>query len=122
MNTKLSYAAGFCCIVSLALSKTSFSLTLLRISSGWTRAAVWFVLLSTDVVLVAHATIQWVQCWPTPRLWDWNIPGSCMEPGVVETYNTFSTREPSPDFFGFRPKPGVFLRPSLMSFLLTTCL
>lgn len=92
-NTKMSYAGGFCCIVSLALSKTSFCLTLLRISSGWTRGAVWLILVSINAVLIAHGTIQWVQCWPTPRLWDWDVPGSCMNPNVVQTYNTFSTRE-----------------------------
>ena len=109
MTTKMSYAGGFCCIVSLALSKTSFCLTLLRISDGWTRGAVWFILVSINAVLIAHGTIQWVQCWPTPRLWDYDVPGSCMKAGVVETYNTFSTSEFVIGSFS-RPGSWVFCR------------
>ncbi|MBE3047806.1 hypothetical protein IMZ48_35910 [Candidatus Bathyarchaeota archaeon] len=93
MNSRLAYAGGFCCILSLGLSKTSFCLTLMRISSGWTKGAVWFVLLSVDAVLIAHGAIQWLQCWPTAKMWDWDIPGKCMNPAVVTTYNTFSTRK-----------------------------
>ncbi|KAK1833996.1 hypothetical protein QBC39DRAFT_389658 [Podospora conica] len=48
-------------------SKTSFGMTLLRITDGRTKAAVWFVMVSMNAAVSASIVISWVQCDPLPR-------------------------------------------------------
>ncbi len=69
--------AGFASILAAVWSKTSFAITLLRISDGWVRRFVWFVIITVNLVLGAAATVQWIQCWPVERLWIPSIPGEC---------------------------------------------
>ncbi|KAK4118315.1 hypothetical protein N657DRAFT_583832 [Parathielavia appendiculata] len=87
--SKVSLASGFCSIISLAWSKTSFSLTLMRITSGWTKWVVWFTIVTVNLVLGAMAALQWLRCWPIARAWDWSLEGSCIAEGVIEAYQTF---------------------------------
>jgi hypothetical protein len=88
--SKASYASGFCSIISLAWSKTSFSLTLLRITSGWTKWVVWFTIVTVNLVLGVNAAFQWLRCWPIAKAWDWNLEGTCVNESVVEVYQTFA--------------------------------
>ncbi|MBE3045623.1 hypothetical protein IMZ48_24365, partial [Candidatus Bathyarchaeota archaeon] len=62
-----SYAAGFTTILGTCWSKTSFGITLLRVSDGWVRWFVWFLIISVNLVLIANAVILWVQCWPIQK-------------------------------------------------------
>ncbi|KAK4096182.1 hypothetical protein N658DRAFT_436653 [Parathielavia hyrcaniae] len=87
--SKVSLASGFCSIISLAWSKTSFALTLLRITSGWTKWVVWFTIVTVNLILGAMAALQWLRCWPVARAWDWHLEGTCIEEGVIEAYQTF---------------------------------
>jgi hypothetical protein len=90
-QSKAAYASGFCSIISLAWSKTSFSLTLLRITSpGWMKWVVWFTIISVNLVLGVNAAFQWLRCWPIAKAWDWNLDGSCVDEKVVEVYQTFA--------------------------------
>jgi hypothetical protein len=82
--------AGFCGLLAAWWSKTSFAMTLLRISSGWTRRFVWFVIGSVTLVLVANIILQYVQCTPVAKLWDQKIPGTCIRKIVIFDYNLFS--------------------------------
>ena len=54
--------AGFFSILAALWSKTSFALTLLRISAEgtWIRKAVWGVILSTNAVMGLSAGLIWV--------------------------------------------------------------
>ena len=84
-----SYIAGFCSILATLWSKTSFAITLLRISNGWVKVLIWFIIIATNMVFGASATIQWVQCWPVAKLWDPSVLGSCLPSVVVKDYSTF---------------------------------
>lgn len=84
-----SYIAGFCSVLATAWSKTSFAITLLRISNGWVKMFVWFTIITVNLVLGANGTIQWAQCWPVTKLWDASVPGKCLPSEVVKDYNTF---------------------------------
>ncbi|KAK1750072.1 hypothetical protein QBC47DRAFT_439169 [Echria macrotheca] len=84
-----SYMAGFWSILAAVWSKSSFALTLLSISDGWTRKVVWFILISINLVMGFLAALQWVQCWPIHKLW-LGGPGICwMGFKRVRAYNTF---------------------------------
>ena len=83
-----SIAAGFGSILATAWSKVAFGLSLLRISTGRMRAAVWVVIVSTNVVFGVNGLIQWIQCWPVAKAWDWYLEGSCWSSETVQDVNT----------------------------------
>lgn len=86
-----SYSAGFLTILGTAWSKTSFGITLLRISSGWVKAFVWFLIVSTNLVLTASGIILWVQCVPLKKLLSEAEDGTCWPKKIVEHYQTFGS-------------------------------
>lgn len=88
-----SYAAGFASIPAAAWSKTSFAITLLRITDGWMKRFVWFIIITVNIVLGVNGVIQWVQCWPVQKLWEPKLHGTCMPSMVVQKYNTFVSGE-----------------------------
>ncbi len=83
----LSLIAGFFLILAAAWSKTSFALTLIRISDGWTRRFIYFVIVTTNLIIVVSGILQWAQCWPLRKLWQQEIPGTCLKLAVVNGYN-----------------------------------
>ena len=87
----ISYAAGFSTILATAWSKTSFGITLLRISNGWVKWFVWFIIISVNVVLGAVGTVHWVQCWPVAKLWTPTMRGTCIPLHYVEDFGTFAS-------------------------------
>ncbi|KAL2132355.1 hypothetical protein VTI74DRAFT_3926 [Chaetomium olivicolor] len=84
-----SICAGFCSILATCWSKTSFAISLLRISNGGVRVFVWFIIISTNLVLGANGAIQWAQCWPIQKRWHYDMEGSCWPSEIVQNFNTF---------------------------------
>jgi hypothetical protein len=87
----LSYLAGFATILGAAWSKTSFAATLRRISDGWVRWVVWFIIVSVNLVLGVSATILWIQCWPIQKLWTWEMEAACWPKEIVERFQMFTS-------------------------------
>ncbi|KAK4120726.1 hypothetical protein N657DRAFT_648913 [Parathielavia appendiculata] len=87
----LSYGAGLGGTVAAAWSKTSFAVTLLRISTGWVKWAIWFIIVSVNIVLGVSGLILWIQCWPIPKLWLYDMAGTCWPKTTVEHYHTFTS-------------------------------
>ena len=89
-----SLVRGTFSITSIAWSKTSFAITLLRITDGWLKRSVWVILVSVNMVLCIAALLFWVQCTPIQRAW---VPdtreGSCRDPKAMVDYNMFSSCE-----------------------------
>ncbi|KAH6695205.1 hypothetical protein F5X68DRAFT_272639 [Plectosphaerella plurivora] len=65
--------------ISLGLTKTSFAVTLLRISTGWQVYMIWFLVVSMNIQFVVHIILTWritcgavldetphlpMSCWP----------------------------------------------------------
>lgn len=88
---KMSYSAGFCTTVATAWSKTSFGITLLRLSNGWVKWLVWFIIISVNLVLGFAAAMMWIQCWPIAKLWTYDMPGTCWPRYIVQNYTTFAS-------------------------------
>lgn len=91
MVALISYSAGFATILAAAWSKTSFGITLLRISSGWVKWFVWFIIVSVNVVLGVSAAIMWTRCWPVKKLWYSETEGICYTTVTMERYQTFTS-------------------------------
>ncbi len=88
----ISYAAGFCTILGTTWSKTSFAITLLRLSSSkWMKWLVWFIIISVNIVLGFSAAVMWIQCWRVAKLWTFDMEGTCWPHNVVENYQKFAT-------------------------------
>ncbi|KAI0459064.1 hypothetical protein F5B21DRAFT_338097 [Xylaria acuta] len=83
------YISGLFSIMAAAISKTSFALTLLRISNGWVKCAVWFAILTVNVVMGLSIIFTWVQCTPVEKNFNIFIPGSCWPKAPLIGYNAF---------------------------------
>jgi hypothetical protein len=87
----LNIGAGFSTILGATWSKTSFAITLMRLSSSrWMKYLIWFIIISTNLVLGMSATMMWIQCWPVAKLWHSEMEGSCWPGYVVQNYMTFA--------------------------------
>lgn len=65
-------------VTAASWSKTAFALTLLRISKGWVKWALWFIIVSLNAVMALNAMIAWVSCRPVQASWDITVLGDCL--------------------------------------------
>jgi hypothetical protein len=77
-------------ILAATWSKTSFAITLLRITQGGTKAFIWFVIISINLAMDASALFQWIRCDPVQKTWLVDIPGTCWDPRVAVYYGVFA--------------------------------
>jgi hypothetical protein len=75
---------------AVAWSKTSFALTLVRITSGKVNKFIWFLIVSVNAVCLSMVIVNWTSCRPTQKLWDWYIDGECNDVNVLVQYYTFT--------------------------------
>lgn len=86
-----SYLAGFFPILATSWAKTSFALSLLRITTSHEmRWSIWAIIVVVNLVFASNGIIQWVQCWPIPRLWNTDLEGGkCLSPSTIQNFNIF---------------------------------
>ena len=84
------YVTGTFAIVGIIWSKTSFALTLLRLTKGRMHVLVWFLLVTTNVFLGLSAIFNWVQCTPIEKVWRVSVPGTCWPMTSLVNYHIFS--------------------------------
>lgn len=77
-------------ITALAWSKTAFGITLLRLTTGWMKATVWFVIITVNISLGLSALLYFVQCKPLSAAWDPSVDGTCIDNQILYKYNVFS--------------------------------
>ncbi|KAK3934691.1 hypothetical protein QBC46DRAFT_299422 [Diplogelasinospora grovesii] len=77
-------------ILAAVWSKTSFGMTLLRITEKKTKATVWFIIVTMNLAMSMSALITWIQCNPVAKGWETMLPGSCWDPKVNAYYGVFS--------------------------------
>ncbi len=61
MLPRVSNVAGFFSILAALWSKTSFALTLTRISDEWLLRIVWLIIVSTNLIMGASAIMLWIE-------------------------------------------------------------
>jgi hypothetical protein len=106
-NINLLALLGNCAVtfavIGQAWSKTSFALTLLRISeSKWMTYSIWCAIISINVFLGIGALFFWVSCTPLEKAWTPLSPGTCWDPQVQVVYGIFASgalSTPAPDPF-----------------------
>ncbi|KAH6634509.1 hypothetical protein B0J18DRAFT_22224 [Chaetomium sp. MPI-SDFR-AT-0129] len=72
-------------------SKTSFGLTLLRITEGWYRKFIWFCIISMNIAMFLSALFLWTSCTPIRKTWDTDVKGSCWDQKTSAYYNIFAS-------------------------------
>ncbi|KAF4828196.1 hypothetical protein CGCTS75_v007571 [Colletotrichum tropicale] len=79
MISTVIYAWDNCHKLSLALTKTSFAVTLHRIASSWERYIIWFLVGTMNVQFIVHIILTWrAICRPTrPGDTTPHLPVSC---------------------------------------------
>ncbi|KAK4041870.1 hypothetical protein C8A01DRAFT_14465 [Parachaetomium inaequale] len=60
-------AAGTFSVTSAIWSKTSFGITLLHLTDGWTKKVTWFIIITMNIAMGLSALFPWVNC--TPFIW-----------------------------------------------------
>ncbi|KAK3390763.1 hypothetical protein B0H63DRAFT_557673 [Podospora didyma] len=84
--------SGTLSILAACLSKTSFGVTLLRLTQTrpFVRISVWFLIISMNVALGLSAVFIWAQCNPPAKNWNPDIEGTCWPPTFTSKYGIFS--------------------------------
>lgn len=85
--------AGTLTITAAIWSKTSFALTVWRLSDGWMRYLVVGLIVSMNVAMGVSALLPWVQCKPLAKAWNPMLPGQCWDAHATIYYNIFSGGE-----------------------------
>ncbi|RMZ70958.1 integral membrane [Pyrenophora seminiperda CCB06] len=84
-----SIAASISCFAS-TFSKISFGVTLLRLTTGYVRAFVWFCIGTLFLIMLPSAMSMWFACQPVAKAWNSSIPGTCMDAGRAVYYGIFN--------------------------------
>jgi len=82
--------AGTFSLVAAIWSKTSFAFTLLRLTEGWVKGLIWFIIISTNIGMGLSALFVWVKCSPVQKSWLVFMEGTCWPNEVIVNYNIFS--------------------------------
>jgi len=84
--------AAILSICASTWSKTSFGLTVIRLTSGWTKKFIWFLIITTNIFMGITGLFNYIRCWPLDKLWDFTgmAPGSCWPGYIILNYNIFS--------------------------------
>ncbi|TLD16669.1 uncharacterized protein PgNI_00148 [Pyricularia grisea] len=75
-------------IVAQAWSKTSFAMTLLRMTEGWWHNVVLISIVTVNVFFGVSAALFWVGCDPIEKKWRPLMPGKC-DDGALSRAATF---------------------------------
>ncbi|KAH6695678.1 hypothetical protein F5X68DRAFT_258234 [Plectosphaerella plurivora] len=87
----LGNIGGNASMFGIALSKTSFALTLLRVVEGKMKWLVWYIIVSINIFLALMVLFVWVQCNPPEKSFRPATPGTCWAPEVTANYMIFAS-------------------------------
>ncbi len=102
---------GTFAITSVSWSKTAFAITLLRLTDGWTKRFVWFIIASMNIVFFLSALFPWVSCTPLHAAWTFSVQDKkCWDQNVSFHMNLFSGAYSAAMDFVLALLPWTFLR------------
>ncbi|KAF2735685.1 hypothetical protein EJ04DRAFT_434510 [Polyplosphaeria fusca] len=88
---KYLFIGEFFALISIPTSKTSFAITLLRLTTRkWQRYSIWFIILSMNAALWTCAILLLIQCKPVSKNWNASTPGYCWKARVQDDYAVFA--------------------------------
>jgi hypothetical protein len=84
-----SVASSISCFAS-TLSKISFGITLLRLTTGYLCGFVWFCIVTLFLIMLPSALGTWIQCTPMEKAWNPSVEGTCRDSTGVIKYGIFN--------------------------------
>lgn len=89
-GVKYMYISETFGLFSVPMSKTSFCVTLLRLTIvPWQRRLLWFILITINLTFWAGAILTLVQCDPKEKLWNFTLEGKCWDNRIVIYFCVF---------------------------------
>ncbi|KAK3995538.1 96ca82bc-67f3-4b3a-ab36-ffe7d8f40fbe [Cladorrhinum sp. PSN332] len=82
--------AGFFSVFAASLSKTSFALTLMRLSHGWLRFAICVIMVTINIVLGSAMISMWAKCTPVQKIWIDEVEGTCISGETIVVFYQFT--------------------------------
>lgn len=89
-NLLLGCVLGTVTVVGAIWSKTSWALTMLRLTDGWYRCFVWFAIVSVNLFMGFTALLIWIGCTPVQKSWEPYIEGDCWATEVFVVWGIVS--------------------------------
>lgn len=77
-------------LMAAACSKTSITLTLLRLTDGWPKRIVWGIVATINLVLLVDATLPFSGCNPIKAAWNPAVSGSCLDISITIHFSIFA--------------------------------
>jgi hypothetical protein len=81
---------GVLTLVAAALSKTSFALTLLRLTEGGLQVFVKAVIVTLNATLFVNAILPFVRCNPSAAAWNPLVQGTCFDIQISLRFSVFA--------------------------------
>ncbi|KAK9424519.1 hypothetical protein SUNI508_03395 [Seiridium unicorne] len=73
-----------------AWSKTSFAITLLRITSRCVKVGLWCIVVTLNVFMMFNAILPYIWCQPANRGWSPTVQGQCWDRKITIQYSMFA--------------------------------
>ncbi|KAJ2900052.1 uncharacterized protein MKZ38_002670 [Zalerion maritima] len=86
----LSALSGTFSILATVWSKTSFAVTLLRITEGKTKMGIWAAIVSMNLFMGGSVLLTWIHCQPMEKVLKPWVEGQCWDTFKVTKYHIFS--------------------------------
>ena len=90
-------------ICSSVWSKTSWGITLLRITEGKMRLFIMFFIVSMNILFAVAALVYWIPCTPIEKVWRPLTPGTCVDPQQALTWGIIASGMSRS--FAYEPNP-----------------
>ncbi|KAF2801191.1 putative integral membrane protein [Melanomma pulvis-pyrius CBS 109.77] len=88
---KYLFIGEFFSLIAIPTSKTSFTVTLLRLSTRrWQKVLLWFIIVTMNLVMWLCAILLFLQCTPVERNWNKDLKGTCWKSKVQDNYSIFA--------------------------------
>jgi len=89
-TTLLQLISSTFSITASAWSKTSFALTMLRLSGPRARHLIWFIIVTVNLTKAVSGGLGWVSCTPLYKAWEPYAEGICWDKRAISNFNLFS--------------------------------
>ncbi|KAK8137859.1 hypothetical protein PG984_001239 [Apiospora sp. TS-2023a] len=77
-------------VFAAAWSKTSWAITLSRLSKGLLHHVVIFIIVTINILMTLSVVFNFIQCIPSRKLWEPYLEGACWPSQIVPIYSTIS--------------------------------
>jgi hypothetical protein len=86
-GVKYMYIGEMFAMLAMPTGKTSFCITLLRLTTKkWHQALIWFIIVTINLFMWLLGFLTMLQCTPVHKLWDVEQPGHCWDNHYINAW------------------------------------